>query len=253
MTNTSERPTDLVVWGLPEDGKTILHHPWKLSRGDCLLDTLRERNLRDIADVGVNDMFYTRLLKSLTGGEIHAADIFFPEEGTIKDGITCVNDIRKLPGNKLDGIIMMDVLEHVQDDRQFFNIAVDKLKNGGTILITVPAYQFLFSSFDTRAGHFRRYNRQQLLALLKQNGDIEVEKCHYFYTSLFFALVLSRLTSKKTDRTEREWKHPEKSMITTIARKILNMDFRINKLLDKAWIHLPGLSLTATCRKRETP
>jgi hypothetical protein len=211
---------------------------------------LRGRNLRAVADIGVNDMFYTKMLQSIVDGKTYAADIFFPEEVTIKDGIACVNDIGKLPENELDGIMMMDVLEHVEDDRQFFNAAVGKLKDNGTIFITVPAYQFLFSTFDTKVGHFRRYSRKRLLSLLRQNNDIEIEKCHYFYTTLFLALLLSRLGKAKTDRTEREWKYPEKSAITVVLRRILNIDFRLNRLFDKVGIHLPGLSLTATCRKK---
>jgi SAM-dependent methyltransferase len=251
MTTTeAPPPVDPVRFGLPGDDEIILHHPWKLSRGDCLLDTLRGRPPRDVADVGVNDMYYTRLLKSIAGGETFAADIFFPAEGTVKDGITCVNDIEKLPANRLDTIVMMDVLEHVPDDRRFFNTAVDKLKDGGTILVTVPAYQFLFSTFDTRAGHFRRYNRQHLLALLRQNDSLEIEKCHYFYTTLFLALLFSMPWKKKKDRTERQWKYPEKSKVTTLARQLLNIDFRLNRALAKARIHLPGLSLVATCRKK---
>ncbi|MDR2130812.1 MAG: class I SAM-dependent methyltransferase [Odoribacteraceae bacterium] len=190
------------------------------------------------------------MIKSFTDGKIYAADIFFPEEGMMKEGIVCVNDIGKLPENELDGVIMMDVLEHVENDRQFLNAVVDKLKNNGTIFITVPAHPFLFSTFDTRAGHFRRYSRKQLLALLKQNDHIEIEKCHYFYTSLFLALLLSKLKKEKTDRTERQWKYPEKSTITRIARWVLNVDFWISKTLYKAGIHLPGLSLTAICRKK---
>lgn len=206
--------------------------------------------MHDIADIGVNDMFYTRMAKSLVTGEVYAVDVFFPEGGMTQDGITCVNGIDKLPGDKFDGIIMMDVLEHIEDDRQFFNAAVDKLKNDGTILVTVPAFQFLFSVFDTRAGHFRRYNRKQLLALLEQNRDVTVEKCHYFYLGLLLVLLVSMLKKTTSGRTEREWKYPGKHPVTVIVRWALNMDFRLNVLLDKIGIRLPGLSLTAICRKR---
>jgi SAM-dependent methyltransferase len=237
------------VFGLPEEGEVIHQHPWKLSRGNCVLSAMRKRNLHNIADIGVNDMFYTKKAKSFVDGDAYAVDIFFPEEGMVKDGVFCVNDIGKLPKNGLDGIIMMDVLEHIENDKAFFNETVDKLKDGGIILITVPAWQFLFSAHDARARHFRRYNRKQLLELLKHSG-IKIEKCHYFYTSLFLARLIFMFRKDKFTGNEIDWKYSEKNILTFIVRMALDMDFWVNKALDKIGIHLPGLSLMALCRKK---
>jgi hypothetical protein len=239
MSNDNGKSTDLFAAGYSEDDKIIFQHPWKLSRLDCVLNNLRKRKLRNIADIGTNDMFYAKKLKSFADGQIYAVDIFFPEEGTVKDGIICVNDIEKLPENELDGMIMMDVLEHIENDKIFFNTVADKLKNNGIILITVPAWQFLFSAYDTKLGHFRRYNRKQLLALMKRS-DIKIEGCHYFYTSLFFARLLSMLKRllpmQKKDRfigDDIGWKYSEKNIITILIKKILDIDYWINKMLDK--------------------
>ncbi|MDR0706722.1 MAG: class I SAM-dependent methyltransferase [Treponema sp.] len=196
MDNANEKSKELFVFGLPEEGEIIYQHPWKLSRGNCVLKNIEKRNLHNIADIGVNDMYYTKKAKKFVDGKIYAVDIFFPEEGVIKDEIICINDIEKLPDDELDGIIMMDVLEHIENDKAFFGVAVDKLKDNGTVLITVPAWQFLFSAHDKRAKHFRRYNRKQLLELLKGN-KIKIEKCHYFYTSLFFARLASMAKKEK--------------------------------------------------------
>jgi SAM-dependent methyltransferase len=236
------------VFGLPEDGKIIYQHPWKLSREYCILAQLKHKNLHNIADIGVNDMYYTKKVQSfVNNGKVYAVDIFFPEEGIEKDGITCINDIEKLPENELDGIIMMDVLEHIKNDKVFFNIAVDKLKAEGIILITVPAWQFLFSAHDTMSQHYRRYNRKQLLELLKHT-NIKIEKCHYFYTSLFLARLFM-FKNEKFDGNEIEWKYSEKNIITIFVKTILDIDYWINKVLDKIGIHLPGLSIMAVCRK----
>jgi hypothetical protein len=79
---------------------------------------------------------------------------------------------------------------------------------------------------------------------------VKIEKCHYFYTSLFLALLLSRLKKAKPARSEREWPYAEKHVITVVTRQVLNMDFWINKTLDKIGVHPPGLSLIAICRKK---
>jgi hypothetical protein len=87
---------------------------------------------------------------------------------------------------------MMDVLEHIEHDAPFLSTVLEKLSPGGMALITVPAMQFLFSDHDAFLKHFRRYNRKQVLSLLG-NFDVTVERCHYFYTSLFCARLVSLL------------------------------------------------------------
>jgi len=194
-------------------------------------------------------MFYTKKARAYADGRVYAVDTFFPEAATVKDGIICVNDIGKLPDNEFDCIIMMDVLEHIENEKPFFDDVVNKLKDGGTVLITVPAWQFLFSIHDTRSQHYRRYNRKQLLAILEHNC-IKVKKCHYFYTSLFFARVLYIQKKEKFTGNEIDWKYSEKNIITVMARVILDMDFWVNMILDRIGIHLPGLSLMAVCMKK---
>jgi SAM-dependent methyltransferase len=204
--------------------------------------------LHNVADIGVNDMFYTNKLKKFVNGKIYAVDIIFPEGETLKNNIICINDIGKLPDNEIDCVVMMDVLEHIENDTLFFDNVVNKLKDNGTILITVPAWQFLFSTHDIRAQHYRRYNRKQLMTLLKRD-NIKIERCHYFYTSAFLVRLLFLLKKDKFIGNDIDWKYSEKNIITIIVKTILNIDFWINKILDRIFIHLPGLSLFAICKK----
>ena len=242
---------ELKQFGLTQEGEEVYQHPWKLSRGDCVLKQLKNKNLRNIADIGVNDMFYTKKAKSFASKKVYAVDVFFPEDGAKKDDIICVNDIEKLPNGEFDAIIMMDVLEHIDNDKKFFDTAVNKLKSGATILITVPAWQFLFSAHDKKCRHYRRYDRKQLLKLFEHN-DIKVERCHYFYTSLFFARLVCLLFKKNKFKGNESgsWKYGEKNIITSVIRTILNLDYLVGKTLDMLGLHLPGLSLIAVCRKK---
>jgi 2-polyprenyl-3-methyl-5-hydroxy-6-metoxy-1,4-benzoquinol methylase len=66
--------------------------------------------------------------------------------------------------------LMMDVLEHLEDD----DSAVEKmnllLNKDGFFILNVPAHQKLFSEFDEAVGHFRRYEKDDLIKLLKKHG-----------------------------------------------------------------------------------
>jgi hypothetical protein len=204
-------------------------------------------NIHTAADIGVDDMFYTRKLQSFVTGQVYAVDIAFPAEETHINGIICLNDISKLPDN-IDCLVMMDVLEHIEDDWAFFNMAVEKLGKNGILVITVPAYQFLFSIHDVRSSHFRRYNKRTLIKLIGRNNII-VEKCHCFYTCLFFVRFLSLLRKNKFVGDDIVWKHPENHLLTLFIKLTLNTDFWINRFLSKLHIYLPGLSILAICKK----
>lgn len=64
---------------------------------------------------------------------------------------------------KFDAIIYIDVIEHIENAEEELQKAVNHLKSGGYIGIIVPAFQSLFSPFDKAVGHFRRYDKKQLI------------------------------------------------------------------------------------------
>jgi len=225
-------------------------HPWELSRAECLLRILKKYALNTIVDVGSGDRFFTSKLQPFISGDAYAIDAGYNKKEEIIDGIHCLNNICDIPKLHNGGtIIMMDVLEHIENDKSFLNEAIEKLSKDDFIFITVPAFQHLFSGLDTFLKHYRRYNRRQLLTLL-HSCNLSVEKCHYFYTSLFFARWISLLFRKKpVDKVLGGWNFSDKHIITRLIYIILNIDFHICAFFAKFKIYLPGLSLLAVCRK----
>jgi len=63
---------------------------------------------------------------------------------------------------QFDSAIYIDVLEHVEDDRAELEAAARLLKPGGYLVVLSPAFQWLYSPYDTAIGHFRRYDRHSL-------------------------------------------------------------------------------------------
>lgn len=64
-----------------------------------------------------------------------------------------------------DTILYIDVLEHIESDRDELANAAERLSAGGHLVVLSPAFEFLFSEFDRAVGHFRRYDRNSLLAV----------------------------------------------------------------------------------------
>jgi hypothetical protein len=70
--------------------------------------------------------------------------------------------LRSLKDRQFDTIVYIDVLEHIEDDRDELERATLHLRSKGHLIVLSPAHQLLFTPFDAAIGHFRRYNRSML-------------------------------------------------------------------------------------------
>lgn len=75
-------------------------------------------------------------------------------------------------------VVAFNVLEHIPDDAAALRGAAGLVRNGGAVIMLVPAFPFAMSDFDRRVGHVRRYRRADLRAAFEAAG-LEVEKLHY--------------------------------------------------------------------------
>jgi SAM-dependent methyltransferase len=78
-----------------------------------------------------------------------------------------------------DSVAYINVLEHIVDDRGELARAFERLRPGGHLLVFVPALGWLYSDFDRRIGHARRYSRRGLGDLARSAG-FEVLRSKYF-------------------------------------------------------------------------
>lgn len=93
-----------------------------------------------------------------------------------------------------DAVLLLDVLEHVDDEKTLAE-AHRLLKKGGIALILTPAYSWLWGLRDINAGHLRRYSRKSLRALLKTHHFILQEE-RYYQSLLFPLFFISRMMGK---------------------------------------------------------
>ena len=75
----------------------------------------------------------------------------------------------------MDAVVCLNVVEHVSDDLQALRNIHIALKEGGRAIVLVPQGQEIYGTLDEALGHYRRYSKNQLFALMQQAG-FDVEK-----------------------------------------------------------------------------
>jgi SAM-dependent methyltransferase len=103
----------------------------------------------------------------------------------------------KLPfkNQYFDVILILDVLEHIENDQLVLNEINRVLKKNGTIIITSPGLSFIWSTHDTKQGHKRRYTRSQIKQLAVKSG-LKVNFISYFNFFFCFPIIIIRLLSR---------------------------------------------------------
>lgn len=108
--------------------------------------------------------------------------------GTLPDKVPFASD-------RFDLVAMLDVLEHLDDDEAALRALAERIEPGGLILVSVPAFAFLWSRHDEQHHHKRRYTRASLVSVARAAG-LEPVSVSYFNT-LLFPLVVARRTLGK--------------------------------------------------------
>jgi len=93
---------------------------------------------------------------------------------------------------KYDMVILFDILEHIQEDKDFLNNSLKYLKSNGVVMINVPAHDYLFSHYDIVMGHKRRYDKNNLLKLI-HDCNINVELHQYWGFFMVPVLLIRKI------------------------------------------------------------
>ena len=120
-----------------------------------------------------------------------------------KRGFECHSSLENIEG-QFDLIYSSNVLEHIEDDQKALGQLHQKLKPGGALALYLPAFQCLYSDFDAAIGHYRRYEKAELMNKLK-NANFAIEKCEYADSIGFFAWLTTK--NKKYDQNTNTNNH----------------------------------------------
>ena len=209
-----------------------------------------------IMEIGCSSGFLIReLVKSFPEAVILGADVVkeplyrlaknFPGVPLIRfDLLQC-----PLPDQSVDVLVMLNVLEHIEDDIGALRKALGLLKPGGALIIEVPASPYLYDAYDAELHHFRRYSVSELQRKLSEAGFNVCRKSHLGFV-LFPAFAAVKLLNKwLPSRRKKTVVRDQASSSSNSGLVKLAMEFESNYL---STFHLPfGIRVLAVARRPE--
>jgi SAM-dependent methyltransferase len=159
-------------------------------------------------------------------------------------------DIHSLPfeTESFDVVTCLDVIEHVKDDVGGFAAMRRVTRPAGHLVVTVPAYQWLWSDHDRLNHHFRRYNRRTLVRAAVAGGWRPL-RWTYFNALLLLPATLYRLVqATPLGRRFAE----ERVLVETppLVNRLLEQPLNVEARLLRAGVRIPaGLSLLGVFRR----
>lgn len=158
-------------------------------------------------------------------------------------------------GPKAKVLLLLDVLEHIENDKEFLLNIIEALTPGGYILLTVPANLSLWSKHDESAGHFRRYEPEILKSLWKTCKSIHVCLFSYYNYRLFPIVRIIRYICNKLN-ISAGYKATDFHKVPSIINALLTSIFsgEANKLVesinkDRQMVYTSGVSLITLLKK----
>lgn len=153
-------------------------------------------------------------------------------------GLPVAGSLGDLADGSLDYIYTLNVLEHIDDDGAALRGLYAKLKQGGRLLIYVPAFPVLYTSMDAKVGHVRRYTRSSLITPVSAAG-FHIDRVAYADSLGFFATLAFKLSGNK------------RGNVSLGALKLYDrVVFPISRALDLISHRWLGKNLLLICTKR---
>lgn len=237
-----------------------LRHPWEVVRSRFFLDVLARNGALDRGadwlDVGAGDAWTA----NSSGGRLPAPatvvgwDINYRSDDLdrrVEPSGLHLTATR--PSGPFGGVLLLDVIEHVNNDRTFVgDIVGDLAEHGSWILVSVPAHPSLFSNHDYFLHHYRRYRPRQCLEVL-EGADVEVLASGGVFHALLGVRALQVAGQRVVGRPVPAggigaWSAGP--AVTTVVTAALSVDTRISLLLASHGRYLPGLSYWVLGRVR---
>lgn len=175
-------------------GDDIDNHWYYKSKAKATTRLLEGVCATRILDVGAGSGFFSRyLLSNTVARESWCVDTSYKSDFDENQASKIMHYRRSVGVVNADLVLFMDVLEHVDNDVELLKEYVDKVPRGCQFLISVPAFQFLWSGHDEFLDHKRRYTLNQLEATARE-ASLNIKRSSYYFGGVFPIAALLRLT-----------------------------------------------------------
>jgi len=174
---------------------------WHQARYLAALAALQRAGFKredSLADVGCGTGGFLRFLRArgfmrLTAFDMSPVALATAAESGAEVHRVDLESSFALPGAPFAALVALDVVEHLADDLAFLRCAAAALRPGGLLFATVPAFPHLFSRWDERLHHHRRYTRRSLAAVARAAGLVPLH-ASYLFAVAYPAALLRRFT-----------------------------------------------------------
>ncbi|MBT8473091.1 MAG: class I SAM-dependent methyltransferase [Marinicaulis sp.] len=171
-------------------------HWYYISKGRAIKSLLGAKPIEQLLDVGAGSGVFSRMMiEQGRAGKAVCVDPNYNDDFLASSRTDQIDFVRTATAGDADTIIMIDVIEHVNDDVGLMREYVNTAKPGARFLISVPAFNFLWSSHDEFLEHRRRYTLKSLRDSVEAAG-LAPFKLQYFFGLLFPAVAAMRLAEK---------------------------------------------------------
>jgi hypothetical protein len=179
-------------------GADIGRHWYYRSKAAALRRSVSGLQPKRLLDVGAGSGFFSRHLLAETSAESAlCVDTGYARDRDDSVAGKPVHFRRDTGPTDCDLVLMMDVLEHVDDDRGLAHHYAEKVPSGAHFLVTVPAFSFLWSGHDVFLEHKRRYRLPEIEAVLHESG-LQIVRGAYFFGLVFPLAAAVRLADSNT-------------------------------------------------------
>lgn len=231
-------------------GASISEHWYYVAKGRAMRQMIGfNTHNRQVLDVGAGSGVFSRMLLDTDQAESAiCVDPYYAQESREDHNGKTIAFVKQTTQQGQDLMLMMDVLEHVDDDRELLEHYADQLEPGARILITVPAFKFLWSGHDVFLEHRRRYTLGQVEDLVASAG-LELEKGRYFFGLLFPVVALTRLINRISMGRGDFQPKSDLKMLSPFMNKLLIGIHRLEQATLFPLNRLFGLSVICLARK----
>ncbi len=192
---------------------------------------LAERKPLHVVDVGAGSGFFSASLHEQFAaglGRLLLVDPGYSSAEVAASVDQPVVKAQQLPGcieNSL--VVLMDVLEHVEDDGQLLrDIRARCVGEHNHFFVTVPAFDCLWSGHDEYLGHHRRYTQSSLRRTLDRAGFV-VTRAHYLYGSLFPVVWLVRQAANLRHKPAASNMRPRHPLVNNLLRSVTSLEAQV--------------------------